>query len=91
MTESKDALRERHFQEAQRLGWQFNDSVPHPGEGLGRKTVLQFKHPQIDSLCLFIGPRGGMKTGRSYRSSACHFWSETPTTQQAAESHGKTE
>lgn len=90
MTESKDELRDRHFSEAQAAGWVYQDSVPQPGEGMMRKTVLQMRHPSIEGLHLFIGPRGGIKTGRSYRSSACKFWQHhAPTPDEAAQEHGK--
>jgi len=88
MNDSCEELRESRFTSAQRSGWVYDDTVSHKGEGYGRKPVMQLNHPFVDNFHLFIGPRGGMKTGRNYRSSACRFWEETPTPGAAAELHG---
>ena len=73
---------------AQESGWVYDDTVSQKGEGYGRKSVMRLNHPDLDHFHLFIGPRGGMKTGRSYKSSACRFWDDTPTPEDAADEHG---
>jgi len=88
MSDSCEELRDTRFTLAQRSGWVYDDTVAHKGEGYGRKDILKLSHPKVSGFHLFIGPRGGMKTGRSYRSSACRFWDDTPTPAAAAAEHG---
>ena len=89
MIESKEELRQQRFEQAQAMGWQYHGTTAQKGEGLVRKSVLQLAHPDIGGLFLFIGPRGGLKTGRSYRSSACMFWDKVPSPEHVTKAYKK--